>query len=902
MPREDVLSALLGKDIDYNPNILLLKKFILTVHYGWFRVNGLSPDVTFTLGDYLLDNERVIIDFTRMSEQAREKFLDWFLVPHRGDAHMELLSGVATNNYRGYTAEVGLSWWGRITNLIYYRKKSYHWHLAQFELSLNYQLTGLEICQDSHGLLIGLNQFSIEDNKGAKYREPDDNQTEPLRNTKRVLLTDEMVSKLVTCDLNSQDFNSMIYNPHPFAIDVVSYGKRMLDMREYRFTQRLLSTKSWYVRLFDWIKHWFVTPEQKIELEEMHFGSKKYQLLFEDNGVRVFKRENDSQIFVTEKRPELDSVVYCGGGAKIFAHVGAKKAFEEAHIELNKFAGSSAGGIMAILSYLGCSSADILRFFQTLKQDNLIHYDIDSSGLSDAQAMKAALDYMITKKVNEIIRKYSIDKTPEGRRFLADSVFKRGKITFESLHLLKKRYPDCSLGEKLILTATNVERRKTRYFSYETTPWMEPSKAGQASACLPVIFKPTLVEGTPHKDGGILSNLPTEVFKGDLSTLLESEHGNCLSLVAFQFDHGYERSLLDKLAERVYRENFVWNWIYGFLTGVKDPVSGWEQDRLKLLQHSNQVVLIPVGNISTTQFDIEPDMQNILVENGYQAAKNYIAPRFCSSGTGKNAELMYSTFASFEELLYFCCYRGHLDWFNKIAPEAMRNGMSEQKIQKLRELYFTSSSAESNDECDAVDDTSEPTVSDVNFPLRLSGSISEKQWIIRNMQLFEAIYPIFHKLSASFFTIGQDLKLFKIARHSLNLNHPLAGLRYLREIKGEVHVLLYIFIQLLQNAHRANIEDVLDKFSLLATALQRGEKLKQPSFFGKWDLLPRQCTRVLNLMNNQNWEEAIELCTSLKQGEEPLQTFRIVDDPIQGVEDDNANNWGIEGNRACFSL
>ncbi|KTC78320.1 Dot/Icm T4SS effector VpdC [Legionella brunensis] len=896
MPRENVLSALLRKDTVIYPNILLLKKFLLCVHQGWFRINGASPDEKYTLGDYLLDDERVIIDFTRMSEQYQKKFLNWFLVPHSEDAHQALLTGAATSNYRGYTAEVGLSWWGRVVNLLFSRKKSYHWHLTPFEISLNYQLTGLEICQDVHGLLIGLNQFAIENND-EKYHAAHDNQPEPLRNTKRVLLTDDMVEKLISTDIQSHDFDSTIYNPHPFSIKVVSSSQRMQAMREYRQTQRFFIEKPWYSRIWEWVKTWFETVPQEVEMEEILHGSKKYRLFFETGDVRVFKRESNGQILVVEKRPDLDSMVFCGGGAKIFAHVGALKAFDEAGIKPTKYAGSSAGAIMAILGYLGYNWKDILVFFQWFKQENIIHYDIDSSGLSDARAMKAALDYMITKKVNEIIQKYEVDKTAEGRRFLAEGVFKHGKITFESLHLLKKRYPDCGLGEKLTVTATNVESRKTRYFSYATTPWMEVSEAGKTSASFPVVFKPTVVEGATHKDGGILNNFPTEVFKDDLSTLLESEHGNCLSMVAFQFDNGYERNLLDKFVDRVYRENFVWNWIYGLLTGVTDPVSGWEKDRLKLLQHSNQVVLIPTGNVSSTQFDLDLEAQNTLVRNGYEAAKNYINARYgVKNDTAKNKELMYSSFASMEELLYFSCYRGHEDWFEKIASEAKKEGISEQKIHELREHYFTDKKREVKGRHES------PTHSD-NFPLKLSGSISEKQWLVKNMQLFEAIYPVFHKIPYSFLTTPHDLKLFKLARHSLSLNRPLTGLRYLRDIKGDVHILLSIFIQILNNSHLEKVEEVASKLQLFSTIMQSADKLKNATFYGKWDLLVRQSNRVLKVLSKEFWNDAFELCSSLKQGEEPLETIIVKDAPIEeGMDHVHTDNWFIERNRTCFSM
>ncbi|MDI9818773.1 MULTISPECIES: Dot/Icm T4SS effector VpdC [unclassified Legionella] len=882
MPREDVLSALLRKDIVHYPNILLLKKFLLTVHLGWFRINGMPPDSQYSLGDYLLDDERIILDFTRMSERVRDKFLRWFIKPHDGNAHMAFLSGVATNNYRGYTAEVELSWWGRVTNLLFYKKKSYHWYLAPLEFSFNYQLTGMEICQDEHGLLIGLNQFSVED-KGLKYHHPEDGQVDPLRNAKRVFLTDKMVESLMVADIESYDFDSIIYKPHPFSIHVSSNSQRMKAMKEYRETQRLFSVKPWYLKLLSWIKSWFLKIPESFEMKDIRLGNREYQPILERKNIQVFRRANDGQILVIEKRPELDSMVFCGGGAKIFAHVGALKAFEEAGIKPANYAGSSAGAIMIVLCYLGCSSEEILDFFQKFKQENLIHYEIDRSGLSDARAVKAALDYMITKKVNAIITKYKIDKTPEGKRFLTNSVLKNGKISFKSLHLLKTHYPDCGLGDKLIVTATNVPQRKTRYFSYTTTPDMEVSEAVKTSASFPIVFKPTLLDGELHNDGGVLSNFPTEAFRGDLSTLLESEHGNCLSMVAFQFDNGKERSLLDKLADRVYRENFIWNWIYGLLTGVKDPVSGWERDRLKLLQHSNQVVLIPINNISATQFNIGSNEKTVLIDNGYQAAKNYLTVRYQQTANSRaiNEEYMYSSFGSIEELLCFCCYRGHADWFEYIASEAESLGVYGTRIEDLRQQYFSSfPKKETVTRCEKGKNITD------SFTLQFT-DLLEKQRVIKNMTLFEVLYPVFQSLPCAFIKNPQDLKLFKFARHSLCLARPLAGLKHLKLIQGETHVLVSIFIHILTYSRFEQIEETTQKLKLLGSILQKTEPLNHVSFWGKWNLLPRQVSRVLKEMDRQQWSESYELCSSLKEGDEPLETFNIKEPELEDIPVDN---------------
>lgn len=870
MSRERVLSTLLQNEILPPSNLLLLKKLLLCMHHGWLRINGLPPDNQFSLGKYLLDKERIIFDFSRMNEQSKNKFKNWFLNTHQKDARRLLLNGVTTNNYRGFTAEVGLSWWGRIMNFLFYRRKSYYWNLAPLAFSFQYQLTGMAVCEDEQGLLIGLNQFSIKENE-EKYESSSSHETKPLMNVKRLYLTDEMVNRITTLNLNDIDFNPIIFNPHPFSIDVSSNHQRMQAMREYRETNRFVIQHPWYIRLWRWFKAKFFKEVTYVEMDELEESKKNYEPIFEDNGVSFFKDQKSGQILVIEKRPELDSFVFCGGGAKIFAHIGGLKAFEEVGIKGANFAGSSSGAIFAILCYLGYSTNEILDFFQEFNQDNLIWFEIDRSGLSGTRAVKAALDYMLCKKINEIIKNFQIDQSVEGKRFLTKEVFKLGKITFESLHLLKQTYPDCGLGRKLIITATNMNQRKTIYCSYLTHPHLEISEAGRASASLPVVFKPTLLDGEIHNDGGILSNFPTEVFQGDLSTFLESEHRNCLSMVAFQFDNGYERGILDKLVKRVYRENFLLNWAYGFITGVKDPVSGWEKDRLKLLHHSNQVVLIPINKITATSFNLDESSKNCLIQNGYQAALAYIQARYETKGDQfKNEEFLYNNFTSIEELLYFCCYRGHLGWFDRLSKEAIKQGVSEEKINQLKENYFGRFAQEevekSNDE-EVVEETSS---------VQKVSNLLDKQWFLRNLQLFELIYKCFFEIPLNLFNNAQNLKIFRHARHALNLDHPLAGLKYLKLLKGEQHVLVSIFINILENACLKKTESTCEELNGLIDALKQKSILNQATFYGQWNLNHRQLSRILKIFGDPNPDKISSLCCSLKLGEEPLDEYKVL--------------------------
>lgn len=219
---------------------------------------------------------------------------------------------------------------------------------------------------------------------------------------------------------------------------------------------------------------------------------------------------------------------------------------------------------MALLCYLGYSAAEIEELFRHFKNEHLVHLDININGLSEANSLKTALDYAIAYKLNQIVTQYKIP-------------YPQGKISFETLEEIRQKCPGCGIGKELIVTATNKRQATTRYFSLFHSPTFEVSEAVKTSASFPIVYRSTLIDGEEHNDGGILNNFPTEPFFDDHTTLLESEYGNNLKVLAVKFDDGPERKAIDRVMDRVYRENVVLNWIYQLLTGVSDPASGWEK-------------------------------------------------------------------------------------------------------------------------------------------------------------------------------------------------------------------------------------------------------------------------------------------------------------------------------------
>lgn len=841
MTSQYIMSQLLKSDAKNLNNIDLLKKIILTVSLGRLQINGQLPDKAVILAKYLFSQERIILDFSRVAEKRKISFLAWLLQAHQQDKIISYSYDLAVNEYRGYTAEGSLSWFGRLGKWIK-REHTEHWSIAGANFPLNYNISTINMCHGQHGVLIGFDQS----NASVTKIDPDEPQSELIRNTNRVFITDHLIELIQKKYLQHHiDYEALCHRPHPLSVDVPNYELRYQNMLDYRKSQQYTPQMSWYQRLWSWFISWF-KKDPIVTKETATPSKKKLTKLYETETIKIFQRSNQ-QLIVQEKKPDIENLVYAGGGARMFAHVGVWQALQEAKIVPKRFAGSSAGAIMGLVCYLGFSAKDIRELFQNLKKEHVVYFNINSKGLSDARAMKTALDYFIALKIDEVVTKYGLVR-PQGR------------ITFAILDSFRKQCPDCGIGEEFVVTATNKHLSETSYFSALTTPDMEVSEAVKVSCSIPLVFRDTQINGYDFNDGGVLNNFPTNVFHLGATTFLESEYGNNLKTLAVQFDTGIEYSIVNQ-GRRISKEHFIVNWILGFLAGVNDVARSWEQDRLRLRKYSGQTILIDAKNVAVADFNIKEERKQ-LEKEGYLAAQNYLFVRY---GENKeelyvNKEWMYSTFNSLDELLIYTCYRGDLKWFNIICDLINQSSSLDKLAQlqyakELHSLYF------------------EPIITSITHE---PSKVMRYKW---HDKLFLILYPILLKLSAHFIKNAEEHDLFERARHVFMSDAPLAFLANLAQIKGETHILFYIFYNVTSliedelsqlSPNNESLEKYFAALQLVNHILESSQNMMQPELFAQWNVNFRQVSRILKCFEN-NSIFLLSLCNSLKHKEEPLQ-------------------------------
>jgi NTE family protein len=190
-------------------------------------------------------------------------------------------------------------------------------------------------------------------------------------------------------------------------------------------------------------------------------------------------------------------LVLSGGGARGFAHLGVIQALNEAGIFPDIISGTSAGAIVGALYADGYSPRDIMKFMDSNSRLSYIRPTMPREGLLQISGMV---------------------------RILKDRL--RAK-TFAELKI------------PLFVSATNLNYGRIEYFS--SGELLQPVIA---SASIPVLFKPVIINGFHYVDGGVLDNLPIKPIEKKCDLIIGS----------FVNPTGYEENInnLIQIAERTF--------------------------------------------------------------------------------------------------------------------------------------------------------------------------------------------------------------------------------------------------------------------------------------------------------------------------------------------------------------
>lgn len=197
-------------------------------------------------------------------------------------------------------------------------------------------------------------------------------------------------------------------------------------------------------------------------------------------------------------------IALSGGGARGIAHIGVLQALEEFGIKPQVVSGTSMGAIVGVFYAAGYSPKEMLKLLVDRKFHKMINWHMPFSGLIDIG--------QVEKVMAEII----------------------GKDDFTSLTI-----PFYCAVTNL---NTGLEEIKSQGKLFQ---WV------MASASIPVVFEPQVIEGQTYVDGGLLNNLPAEAIRE-----------KCQVLIGVHVNHnGPEEEVkgLKTVAERAFRLGIAQN-------------------------------------------------------------------------------------------------------------------------------------------------------------------------------------------------------------------------------------------------------------------------------------------------------------------------------------------------------
>jgi NTE family protein len=279
----------------------------------------------------------------------------------------------------------------------------------------------------------------------------------------------------------------------------------------------------------------------------------------------------------------IKNLVFAGTGVRNAAYVGALLALEEAGLfsGLTAFAGTSSGSIVATLASLGYTPSEI--------RDQLLAFDF--SKLEDGSLFGGP---------PRILMHYGWHKG----EYLVERL---GELIAQKTGNPRASFSECRerTGKLLRITGTNLSKRETRVFP-DPSSWTLPVvDAVRISIAIPLFFEAKELAGDVYVDGGVLWNLPVEIFDDATGPNFET-----LGFVLKTSSDTRERTV-----------NTLHEYVEGLFGAI---LREQEEDLSHNLANARRVVSIDDLGIATVNFGISEAQKLALIDSGRRATLEYL--------------------------------------------------------------------------------------------------------------------------------------------------------------------------------------------------------------------------------------------------------------------------------------
>lgn len=282
--------------------------------------------------------------------------------------------------------------------------------------------------------------------------------------------------------------------------------------------------------------------------------------------------------------------VFSGGGVKAFAFLGALKVLDEHKIHFKRVAGTSAGAIVASFLAAGYNTKEIEELLD----------ELDVKSLLDPP--KTIIEASFLKWLNLYFRQ-GLYRGKELEKWFYRKLAEKDVYTFRDLPngSLKLVASDLTNG-KMIVLPDDLKNYGIDWKGFSV------ARALRMSCGIPFFFEPVKLKNDSDDaifvDGGVLSNFPMWIFDNGnnerpvLGLKLSSPKEG---IPPHQIKNGFQ--LFEALFET-----------------MKDA----HDERYISRKHEKNIIFIPVEKYSATQFDLDENTKNTLIEIGRERTSKFL--------------------------------------------------------------------------------------------------------------------------------------------------------------------------------------------------------------------------------------------------------------------------------------
>jgi len=284
--------------------------------------------------------------------------------------------------------------------------------------------------------------------------------------------------------------------------------------------------------------------------------------------------------------------VFSGGGLKGFALVGAYQVLEEKGYRFHRIAGTSAGAILACFIASGYSAKEIEKMLD----------EQDFQLLLDPRKTLIPLPLM---KWFQLYWRLGLYQGNALEKWFLEKLAAKDVYTFSDLPpgKLKLVASDLTNG-KMIVLPDDLEGYG---ISADTFPI---ARALRMSCGIPFFFEPIRLKvgkgETIVVDGGVLSNFPMWIFNDEGGNTERPVLGLKLS-----------RSQEDMPGHKIDNALDLFEALFSTMKNSHD-------ERYISRKHEKNIIFIPVDNYSATQFDMDQETKEGLIEAGRNSTVQFL--------------------------------------------------------------------------------------------------------------------------------------------------------------------------------------------------------------------------------------------------------------------------------------